>query len=101
MNTFVHEKAQFASSQKGIPVSLAHTPADRTGNGVSTVSSQKSSWAIAQLMKGNKLCSFWSSLWFLDTLGYPGAQQVILAKQKRLFHSASGPKVDPNFPKIH
>lgn len=30
MNTFMHEKAQFASSQKGIPVCLAHTTADIT-----------------------------------------------------------------------
>lgn len=28
MNTFMHEKAQFASSQKGIPVYLARPPAD-------------------------------------------------------------------------
>lgn len=30
MNTFMHEKAQFASSQKGIPVCSAHPPADTT-----------------------------------------------------------------------
>lgn len=28
MNTFMHEKTQFAKSQRGIPVYLAHPPAD-------------------------------------------------------------------------
>lgn len=98
MNTFMHEKAQFASSQKGSPVCLAHALADITalvslGIRFLQCLHRKALGILLSCWKATSSAAFGIHFGFW-TLCYPGSQQVILAKQKCLFHSVSG----PNFP---